>query len=117
MSHPYLRKADVETILQRGRERHPGAKPRVISDNGPQGLACDFKEFVRLAGMTHVRTAPYYPQSNGKIERWHRTIKPTRFAEHCPHPWTMPEKLSLPFVDHYKKQAPAQCHRVHHPRR
>ena len=35
----------------------------------------DFKEFIRIAGMKHVRTAPYYPQSNGKIERWHRTIK------------------------------------------
>jgi transposase InsO family protein len=70
-----MREADVETILQRGRERYPGAKPRIISDNGPQFLARDFKEFVRIAGMTHVRTSPYYPQSNGKIERWHRTIK------------------------------------------
>lgn len=69
-----MREADVETILQRGREIHPGAKPRIISDNGPQFLARHFKEFVRIAGMTHVRTSPYYPQSNGKIERWHRTI-------------------------------------------
>ena len=34
----------------------------------------DFKTFIRISGMTHVRTAPYYPQSNG-IERWHKTIK------------------------------------------
>ena len=34
-----------------------------------------FKEFLRLSGMTHVRTSPYYPQSNGKIERWHKSLK------------------------------------------
>src|SRR5262249_51542297 len=49
--------------------------PRIISDNGPQFIAQDFKEFIRICGMTHVRTSPYYPQSNGKIERFHRTIK------------------------------------------
>ena len=62
---------DVETIVQRALEQHPGEKPRIISDNGPQFIARDFKEFIRLAGMTHVRTSPYYPQSNGKLERWH----------------------------------------------
>ena len=67
--------ADVEIVLQRTRERYPEARPRIISDNGPQFVARDFKEFVRVAGMTHVRTSPYYPQSNGKIERWHKSLK------------------------------------------
>jgi putative transposase len=66
---------DIETILQRAREAFPGATPRIISDNGPQFVARDFKEFVRLCGMTHVRTSPYYPQSNGKVESWHKTVK------------------------------------------
>jgi transposase InsO family protein len=66
---------DVEIILQRAREKFPNAKPRIISDNGPQFIAKDFKEFIRIAGMTHVRTSPFYPQSNGKLERWHKTIK------------------------------------------
>lgn len=70
-----MREADVEIVLQRAREHYPEARPRIISDNGPQFVARDFKEFVRLAGMTHVRTAPYYPQSNGKIERWHKSLK------------------------------------------
>ena len=65
----------METIIQRAREAHPGVTPRIISDNGPQFIAKDFKEFIRVAGMTHVKTSPYYPQSNGKIERWHRTLK------------------------------------------
>jgi putative transposase len=70
-----MKEGEVETILQRARECHPGVTPRIISDNGPQFLAKDFKEFIRICGMTHVKTSPYYPQSNGKIERFHRTIK------------------------------------------
>jgi transposase InsO family protein len=50
-------------------------KPRIISDNGPQFIAKDFKEFIRISGMTHVRTSSYFPQSNGKIERWHKSLK------------------------------------------
>jgi putative transposase len=70
-----MEEGDVETIIQRAREAYPGVTPRIISDNGPQFLAKDFKEFIRLCGMTHVKTSPYYPQSNGKIERWHKTLK------------------------------------------
>lgn len=70
-----MTEADVETILQRAHEAFPGVTPRLISDNGPQFVAREFKEFVRFCGMTHVRTAPYYPQSNGKVESWHKTVK------------------------------------------
>ena len=66
---------DVETIVQRALERHPGVTPRIISDNGPQFIAKDFKTFIRISGMTHVRTSPFYPQSNGKLERWHGSLK------------------------------------------
>jgi putative transposase len=70
-----MEEIDVETIIQRAREAYPGVTPRIITDNGPQFIAKDFKEFIRIAGMTHVKTSPYYPQSNGKIERWHKTLK------------------------------------------
>jgi hypothetical protein len=70
-----MEEIDIEIILQAAREKFPGAEPQLISDNGPQFIAKDFKHFVRLCGMKHVRTSPYYPQSNGKIERYHRTIK------------------------------------------
>jgi putative transposase len=70
-----MRETDVEVILQRAKEKYLEAKPRIISDNGPQFIARDFKEFIRISGMTHVRTSPYYPQSNGKIERWHKSLK------------------------------------------
>jgi putative transposase len=70
-----MEESDVQTVIQRAREAYPDARPRIISDNGPQFIAKDFKEFIRIAGMTHVKTSPYYPQSNGKIERWHKTLK------------------------------------------
>jgi transposase InsO family protein len=70
-----MEEIDVETIIQRAREAYPGVTPRIITDNGPQFIAKDFKEFIRIAGMTHVKTSVYYPQSNGKIERWHKTLK------------------------------------------
>jgi transposase InsO family protein len=70
-----MQEQDVEIILQRARERVPEARARIISDNGPQFIAKDFKTFIRLMGMTHVRTSPFYPQSNGKLERWHQSLK------------------------------------------
>jgi putative transposase len=70
-----MTEVDVETIVQRAREAYPGVTPRLISDNGPQFVARDFKEFIRFCGMTHVRTSPFYPQSNGKVESWHKTVK------------------------------------------
>ena len=70
-----MKETDVEIILQRAQEKYPGVSPRIISDNGSQFIAKDFKQFIRIMGMTHVRTSVNYPQSNGKKERWFRTLK------------------------------------------
>jgi putative transposase len=70
-----MKEAEVEIIIERAKELYPEARPRIISDNGPQFIARDFKEFIRVSGMTHVRTSPYYPESNGKLERFHQSIK------------------------------------------
>lgn len=95
---------DVEIILQRAREQHPEATPRVISDNGPQFIARDFKEFIRIAGMTHVRTSPYYPQSNGKIERFHRTIKTAAIRPGTPSSLDEARAVASRFIEHYNNQ-------------
>jgi transposase InsO family protein len=94
---------DVETIIQRARERYPDARPRVISDNGPQFIARDFKEFIRLCGMTHVRTSPYYPQSNGKIERWHRSLKGECIRPGTPLSLEDARRLVGGYVRHYNE--------------
>jgi putative transposase len=66
---------DVETMVQRARERFPEARPRLIWDNGPQFIAWEFQQFIRIGGMTQVRTSPYDPQSHGQMERWFKTLK------------------------------------------
>jgi putative transposase len=96
-----MREADVEIILQRARERFPHARPRIISDNGPQFIAKDFKAFIRIAGMTHVRTSPYYPQSNGKLERYHRTIKADGIRPNTPLSLADARRIVSQFVAHY----------------
>jgi putative transposase len=98
-----MTEADVEIILQRGREPFPQAAPRIISDNGPQFLARDFKEFIRLCGMTHVRTAPFYPQSNGKIERWHQSLKGECVRPGVPLSLEDARRLVGRYVDHYNR--------------
>ena len=92
---------DVECIAQRAREKYPNERPRIISDNGPQVVAKDFKEFIRIAGMTHVRISVSYPQSNGKIEHWHRTLKSDALRVTPPSSLADARRVVGHFVDHY----------------
>ena len=96
-----MREADVEIVLQRAREAFPHEQPRIITDNGPQFIAKDFKEFIRISGMTHVRTSPYYPQSNGKIERWHGSLKQECIRPSVPLSLREARDTIRRFVDHY----------------
>lgn len=93
--------ADVEVVLQRSREKYPDTNPRIISDNGPQFIAKDFKQYIRISGMTHVKTSPYYPQSNGKLERFHRTIKSDCIRPGTPLSLEDARRTVKKFVDHY----------------
>jgi len=94
---------DVELIVERARDKYPGVKPRIISDNGPQFIARDFKEYIRLTGMTHVRTSPYYPQSNGKIERWHKSLKTEAIRPMTPLTLEDARRVVAGFVQHYNE--------------
>lgn len=96
-----MTEAAIEVILQRARECYPEARPRIISDNGPQFVAKDFKEFIRVCGMTHVRTAPYYPQSNGKIERFHQSLKGECLRPGTPLNLDDARRLVTGYVAHY----------------
>jgi len=96
-----MRATDVEIILQRARERFPGVTPRIITDNGPQFISRDFKEFLRLCGMKHVRCSPYYPQSNGKIERYHRSVKSECIRKKTPLSLAEARRIVGSYVDQY----------------
>jgi transposase InsO family protein len=96
-----MTEGDVEIILLRAHEKYPETQPRIISDNGPQFIAKDFKEFIRICGMTHVRTSPYYPQSNGKIERWHGSLKRECIRPGTPLSLEDARRLISGYVEHY----------------
>lgn len=96
-----MKEADAELVLQRAREKHPQARPRIISDNGPQFVAKDFKEFLRQWQTTHVLTSPHYPQSNGKLERYHRTLKEQAIRPKTPLTLEDARRVVGEFVEHY----------------
>jgi putative transposase len=98
-----MKEAEIELVIQRAREKFPGESPRIISDNGPQFIAREFKEFVRLTGMTHVRTSPYYPQSNGKLERWHGSLKSECVRVACPETVEEARRKVAAYVEHYNQ--------------
>src|SRR5256885_13820827 len=79
-----------------------------------QFIARDFKEFIRISGMTHVRTSPYYPQSNGKIERWHKSLKGECIRPGTPLSLEDARRLVEGYVEHYKRCPLEQCHWLHH---
>jgi transposase InsO family protein len=92
---------DVEVIQQRAREKVGSQTTRIITDNGPQFVSKGFKEYVRIAGLTHVRTSPNYPQSNGKIERFHGTYKQECVRPKTPLCLDDARRVTAQFVDHY----------------
>jgi putative transposase len=96
-----MTEAQVASILQRAREQFPQASPRIISHNGPQFSARDFKEFMRIGGMTHLRTWAFYPQSNGKIERWPQSLKGECVRPGAPLSIDDARPLLGRYVDHY----------------
>jgi putative transposase len=63
-----LKKSGLDEV----RVRH---RPRLLSDNGPAYLSKELKEFLKRKDIEHVRGAPYHPMTQGKIERWHRSLK------------------------------------------
>jgi putative transposase len=99
--HESMTEAQIELLIQRAREKFPDARPRIISDNGPQFIAKDFKQFIRICGMTHVKTSPYYPQSNGKLERFHKTLKSECIRPQTPLSLDDARRVVDQYVRHY----------------
>ena len=75
-------------------------RPRLLSDNGSSYIAADLAEWLEGQGMTHIRGAPRHPQTQGKIERWHQTLKNRILLEHYYLPGALEEQVSA-FVEHY----------------
>jgi putative transposase len=77
-------------------------RPRLLSDNGASYLADDLARWLEGKGMQHVRGAPYHPQTQGKIERWHQTLKNRILLDNYYLPGDLERQIGA-FVDHYNR--------------
>ena len=75
-------------------------KPRLLSDNGASYVSADLAEWLDEQGMDHVRGAPHHPQTQGKIERWHQTLKNRILLENYYLPGDLKAHIGR-FVEHY----------------
>lgn len=81
-------------------------KPRLLSDNGSSYIAADLAEYLEDKGMKHIRGAPMHPQTQGKIERWHQTLKNRILLENYFLEGELEAAIAA-FIDHYNN------HRYH----
>jgi len=95
-----MKAAAAARVRQRAREQDPPARPRIISDNGPQFVAKEFKAFIRLWQTSPGFSSPHYPQSNGKLERWHRTLKEQAIRPQTPLNLAQARQIVAEFVNH-----------------
>jgi len=81
-------------------QAHVVHKPRLLSDNGSSYVSADLAEWLDDNGMEHVRGAPHHPQTQGKIERWHQTLKNRILLENYYLPGDLEAQIER-FVEHY----------------
>jgi putative transposase len=75
-------------------------KPRLLSDNGASYVTAELADWLNDQGMDHVRGVPYHPQTQGKIERWHQTLKNRILLENYFLPGDLNASIKR-FVEHY----------------
>ena len=78
----------------------PAERPRLLSDNGSSYIAGDLARWLEDRKIKHVRGAPYHPMTQGKIERWHQTLKNRILLENYYLPGDLEAQLAA-FVDYY----------------
>jgi putative transposase len=88
------------TGVDRVKVRH---RPRLLSDNGPAYLSGELRDYLGERRMAHTRGAPYHPQTQGKIERYHRTMKNVVKLENYYFPWEL-EAALRGFVAYYNNE-------------
>ena len=95
---------DIHIVQQAAIEKHPGENPRFITDRGSQFSGREFKMFINQHGLSHVMTSPYYPQSNGKLERFHFTIKEECLRRKVPLDLEQAKRIVTEYIRHYNEE-------------
>ena len=102
----HMKSTDAERVVRGAIEKaglEKEERPRLLSDNGSCFISEEFQDFVNEELNSHVRGAPYHPQTQGKIERYHRTMKNVVKLENYYFPDDLRRQLHL-FVEYYNNQ-------------
>ena len=78
-------------------------RPRLLSDNGPGFVAKALQTYLKRYGIRHIRSAPYHPMTQGKIERWHRSMKNVVKLDTYYYPWELEQSIAR-FVEYYNNE-------------
>ncbi len=95
-----LELALARTNLERVKVRH---HPRLLSDNGPCYVSHELKRYLKRKHIEHIRGAPYHPMTQGKIERYHRSMKSVVKLQNYYYPWELEQAIE-DFVDYYNQR-------------
>jgi transposase InsO family protein len=95
-----LELALARTNLERVKVRH---HPRLLSDNGPCYVSHELKRYLKQKHIEHIRGAPYHPMTQGKIERYHRSMKNVVKLQNYYYPWELDQAIE-DFVDYYNQR-------------
>ena len=90
----------ARTDMDRVKVRH---RPRLLSDNGPCYLSGELKKYLKRKDLDHIRGAPYHPMTQGKIERYHRSMKNVIKLRNYEYPWELEQSIGE-FVEYYNKR-------------
>ena len=99
-----MKDTDVGIVQQAAIEKHPDQQTRFITDNGKQFVGREFKTFISDNGLSHVTTSPYYPQSNGKLERFHKTIKADCIRRKVPLSLEDAKRIIRNYIEYYNTE-------------
>ena len=86
-----------------------GISNRSIHNNRPSYIAGELAEWIGAQGMSHARGAPFHPQTQGKIERWHQTLKNRVLLENYFLPGDLERQIEA-FIDHYSHRPTLHSH-------
>lgn len=94
---------DFAQVVEKACEKanlHEGQMPKLVSDRGPALISNDFGDYLEAKGIGHILASPYHPQTNGKIERYHKSLKQTIYLT----TWDCPNQMKAEigkFIHHY----------------
>lgn len=105
----HMRDTEAEEVVDKALDitgLPPEERPKILTDNGPSYISNDLKDFLESKNIVHIRGKPFHPQTQGKIERYHRTMKNVIKLEHYYSPDQLRQRIAE-FVDYYNN------HRYH----